>query len=706
MELSNPFQVQVHLSRQRLTNLANGTANCATIKGLDKLNPNKIRAVELLRELNNQNEEAVEFSYSDTLDKLNELQSLIDNPIELIASPSTEGISFTWKINIPPLTKNYYTDLSFSSAELQQLGHLPTLGYAEGLAEEQFPQETSEPAKLGRSFNVQFERLVTDFNCLPLKQQQLLERADSNFFTNVRILLDSKSDGNEKLTSFNEILAIAPNLFTSMLPSSQGMLIRLSANPEANNNLMFCIPLQSLLRQLTTISPQLQSKLVSAIAREPAFALQHARTIITNFSKFTLEQQQAINQHLLIDPTLNPSSTLGRMDAFDKPQQRKITAEFVTDARKHAGIILKNFEHFTESEQSEICKVLTSDSNFVKTNAGLLLHYKQHFEDAQIDSILQECLDALNFDTDDSTAASIPYLTVLFAHYDSLSSEQKADFQSAVLSNTTTILESNVAIILQYLHLFPQDDQQPIMRYIMDAELQTPLSQIISDNAGLILSHFALLSEDDCKKIDQLFPESQLAADCGILGEDIPKLSTQEKLLTLALLNFNKQQLAANKDPHAYPTRACRDNEIERLLYLVYRPQENQDTPPVPAKMVKFSGKEKEKIEEILKPLNAGNFDIRTLFMKIGYQPKEGEIIFSCMHPLPGLMYQNNTLYDNDMKSLQGTYRLFYKDNLIAYNHFIKHEKVLQPLLKDIYVSHENTLTIRGPEGDCRNMLS
>lgn len=733
----------VHLSRQRLTSIANGEPDRTKVKDYDLLGKftKKQQAIDILDELHNQDTEKAVANYSHTLSTVSELKSLIDNPLELLARRSSTGITFTWKIDIPPSNRVSLAN-ALSSTDISQIA---TFGYGwsnlshshnphthQNTQSSYFSSETNEnPTKIEHSFTVPFEQLVVDFIFLPQVQQQLLEKVDEDFFAAVRILSDTNASREKKLTSFDKVLASTQNFSTLIFPSPYGLLIQL-AGEKSQSVASFTMSIERCFSQLANVSPQLQQKLLAAIASEPVFLFKHTETLLANFSKFNLEQQTVINTLLLKElanpPTVKPAWTLGRIADFNTLQQREITAAFTKDIKKHLKLILRNFDYFTKEEQAEIREVLIADPDFFMKNAELLLQHQQIFERPQLESVLQEFLEALDVDP----SAALRQLEVLFAYHEHLSVDQKRDLQGIVLSNTSKIMEEDVGVILKYLHLLPtQEDQDAVIRFVMDEALSTPLNDILANCAEFILPHYALLTKEDCAKIDKLFPANVIAETCGFdyggfhpseemlkatnfdyaaFNKNVPNMSTKERLLCLAMMKFH-QKHSASVDA---PPIAWKDRTIYNLVYLVYRPEESPSVPlPVPGKKEVFIGK-----EDALAKFNWGQLDIRNAFNRVGYQKVGDKVVFAPMNPLIGFQMQNNPFYCLKNPSVLGAIdgktaqQVMTERHILLYGHpsyeaFMADDEGYQQSLTEIYEAHGGTLVIIDPvSGECRNRLS
>lgn len=135
--------------------------------------------------------------------------------------------------------------------------------------------------------------------------------------------------------------------------------------------------------------------------------------------------------------------------------------------------------------------------------------------------------------------------------------------------------------------------------------------------------------------------------------------------------------------------------EIKEAVYGMMRPTEAPDHP-----FVEWRGSLTDQEKSLLAYINAGNFDIITQFCKMGYREVQGEVSFSMIHPCITYLLHTYSPLEDFKETNAGYLNKFNED----YSDYHKNKMFIDPILENIYLSHDHSLHI-GKNECCRNIL-
>ncbi|EEC0296069.1 SPI-1 type III secretion system effector SopD [Salmonella enterica subsp. enterica] len=135
--------------------------------------------------------------------------------------------------------------------------------------------------------------------------------------------------------------------------------------------------------------------------------------------------------------------------------------------------------------------------------------------------------------------------------------------------------------------------------------------------------------------------------------------------------------------------------QIKAAVYEMIRPAEDPDHQPV-----EWQAPLAENEKSVLTCINAGDFEPKTQFYKIGYQEVQGEVAFSMTHPcISYLLHSYSPLAD-----FKETNAAFLNKLNQDYKDYHENKMFIDVILEKIYLTHERSLHI-GISGSSRNKL-
>ncbi|ECG8261263.1 SPI-1 type III secretion system effector SopD [Salmonella bongori] len=135
--------------------------------------------------------------------------------------------------------------------------------------------------------------------------------------------------------------------------------------------------------------------------------------------------------------------------------------------------------------------------------------------------------------------------------------------------------------------------------------------------------------------------------------------------------------------------------QIKEAVYKMMRPDEAPDH-----RLVEWRGSLTEKEESILACINADSFDIITQFCKLGYREVQSEVSFFMIHPcITYLLHSYSPITE-----FKETNTAFLNNFNQDYDNYHSKKRDIDPILEEIYLTHEHSLHI-GKNNCSRNIL-
>lgn len=475
---------------------------------------------------------------------------------------------------------------------------------------------------------------------------------------------------------------------------------------------------------LKNFSADVVQKIVNAILQNKKCINTIAASLINNLHVFTSDAQRDI---VLAYPT-ELLNNFKHATENGKRSTTRILCDALTTSDIHqsnraelCSTTLNHLAKFSTKEQDCIKSEVIQNEKYVRNQADLFFKLIDQFNPAQQTVILNILLSEAHYHAES-----------FLAHFDKLSNEKRESIVSELIHPDKFNVYS-LNLLIKNLEKFSKDVVQQIADVILkqdyvklidvpiDLALFSPVTQRafmtmllknpshIETNAGQLLERFSSLTEEQQLTIDKHFSKEQIAEKCGLECQ-VPAMSVKEKLLSLAMLNFYKP-LAKYEGGEANSPVAARDSKTVDLIYAVYRPNEPPNKEPVLFKANGIKGL------DVLKVLNGGSFDVKSLFGRVGYHTEQHGVVFSVMHPVICHLMQCNPFFmlnypdhlgtSNRLEARKEMTRRHEKIlNQPTYDAFMSNQTELVPLLKQIYEMHGQTLMVMPTIGQCRNRLT